>query len=38
MAGDQVPVTSQLTGTHDLVVNMRSGLLMYIDWIKFIEK
>ena len=32
------PVTSQLTGTHDLVVNMRSGLLMYIDWIKFIEK
>ena len=32
------PVTSQLKGTHDLVVNMRSGLLMYIDWIKFIEK
>ena len=31
------PVTSQITGVHDLVVNMRSGLLMYIDWIKFAE-
>ena len=37
MAGDQVPVTSQVTGVHDLFVTMRTGLLMYIDWIKFIE-
>ena len=34
---NKTPVTSQITGVHDLFVNMRSGLLMYIDWIKFIE-
>jgi len=31
------PVLSQLEGVHDLFVTMRSGLLMYIDWIKFSE-
>ena len=31
------PVLSQVTGQHDLFVTMRSGLLMYIDWVQFIQ-
>ena len=33
----KAPISAQMNGTHDLFVTMRSGLLMYIDWIQFIE-
>ena len=33
----KAPITAQMNGVHDLFVSMRSGLLMYIDWIKFVE-